>query len=157
FYVFAAGGFATFLTTFAVTFNNHTVATCCALFALYPAVRIWYDSDRRPWAFALAGFFAAFTACNELPAAAFAAALGLLLLWRAPRRTLLYFAPAAAVPVAAFLLTNYLALGQLRPAYSEFGGPWYEYEGSHWKQPPNQDKPGIDWARLKEGRAVYAL
>lgn len=108
------------------------------------------------WSFALAGFFAAFTAAMELPATSLAVALLFLLLWLAPRRTLFFFVPAAAVPVAAFLGTNYLAIGQLRPAYSEFGGPWYEYEGSHWKPAePGQEKRGIDFAQ--ENKAVYAF
>jgi hypothetical protein len=152
-YVLAAGCFATFLTTFATTLNNHSVAACSALFALYPFVQIWYAGRRGLGLFLAAGFFAAFTAVNELPAASLAAALLLLLLFRAPARTLLLSVPAAAVPVAAALFTNYLAIGQLRPAYSEFGGPWYEFDGSHWKL---MDR-GIDWAYLSEGRAVYAF
>jgi hypothetical protein len=100
-----------------------------------------------------AGLFAGFTAVNELPAASFALALLLLLLFRAPARSLLLSVPAAAIPVAAALATNYLAIGQLRPAYSEFGGRWYEYAGSHWKLVDR----GIDWAYLSESRAVYAF
>ena len=49
-------------------------------------------------------------------------------------------------------------MGQLRPAQSEFGSPWYEYEGSHWKpNPPEYPKTGIDWAKLRESRAQYAM
>jgi hypothetical protein len=71
---------------------------------------------------------------------------------------LAFFASAAAVPLAAFLLTNYLAIGQLRPAYSEFGGPWYEFEGGYWRKPAaGVQKRGIDWARQKESRATYAV
>src|SRR5206468_1969362 len=98
--------------------------------ALYCTLRICDTGDAAPsparaWALhVVAGLCAGFTVCNELPALAFAAGLFLLLLWRSPARTLLAFAPAAALPLAALLLTNYLALGQLRPAYSEFGGPW---------------------------------
>src|SRR5205807_9092692 len=111
------------------------------LFALYPVLRI-LEGRGRSLDFALAGLFAAFTACMELPAAAFAVGLGGILLWLAPRRTLLCFVPAAIVPVAAFFLTNYIAVGQWRPAYSEFGGPWYEYEGSHWRRPnPGEVRP----------------
>jgi hypothetical protein len=102
--------------------------------------------------FPVAGFFAAFTACNELPAASFAVALFLLLLWRAPSRTLTGFLPAALVPVAAFFLTNYLAIGELNPAYEKFGGPWYNYEGSYWNK-----TVGIDAAGAQEGRAVYTF
>jgi hypothetical protein len=159
-YVFVAAAFATLVTTFAITFNNHSVATYSALFALYPALRLWEAGPAigPTRYFVLAGFFAAFTACNELPATAFACLLGLALLWRAPLRTLLWFVPAAAVPVAAFLITNYLAIGQLRPAYDEFGSPWYEYEGSHWRKPvPGETRGGIDWARRQETQADYAF
>jgi len=158
-YVFAAASFATLVTTFVVTLNNHLVATYTALFALYPALRIWSrQSSPSALLLVLAGFFAGLTACNELPAMAFAVLLGLTLLQRAPGRTLAFFVPAAAVPVAAFFVTNYLAIGQLRPAYDEFGTPWYGYEGSHWRQPvAGEKKSGIDWARLKETRAEYAF
>ena len=81
--------------------------------------------------------------------------LFLVLFIKSPGRTLAFFVPAALVPVAAFFLTNYLALGTWRPAYGEFGGPWYEYEGSYWGDPSRHH--GIDWARLKESEAVYAL
>jgi hypothetical protein len=81
-----------------------------------------------------------------------------LLVWWCPRRTLLLFLPAALVPIAAFFATNYIAMGQLRPAQSEFESPWYRYEGSHWNPPPEgQKKFGIDWAKHHENRAQYAM
>src|SRR5439155_3286908 len=51
----------------------------------------------------------------------------------------------------------YLALGQWRPAYGEFGGPWYEFQGSYWKIDPGQVRHGIDWAYQTESRAQYAF
>jgi hypothetical protein len=155
FFVLTVACFGTFVTTFSVTLNNHTVAAWSALFALYAAVRIWSRSaeEHTPfYLFPVAGFFAGFTACNELPAAAFAVALFLLLLWRAPGHTLAGFLPALLVPVAAFFLTNYLAIGELNPAYEKFGGPWYDYEGSYWRR-----ARGIDTAGSQEGRGVYAF
>src|SRR5207237_2667242 len=107
-YIFAAGCFATFVTTFAITFNNHSVAACCALFALYPVLRICYRDQRAAGLFLAAGFFAGFTAVNELPAASFAVAVLLLLFFQSPGRTLLLSVPAAALPVAAALWPNYL-------------------------------------------------
>jgi hypothetical protein len=177
FYVLAAAAFATMVSLFANTFNNHSIATYCVLFALYPVIKIWEGSRPElaygwplheppqqpvgkpsPLYFVAAGFFAGFAVCNELPAAAFAAALGLTLLVWHPTRTLAFFVPAALLPLAAFVITNYEAVGQLRPAYSEFGGPWYQYEGSHWQPPaPGKTKPGIDWAGGKETRAEYAF
>jgi hypothetical protein len=156
-YVFLAACFGTLVTPFLVTFNNHTLAACCALFALYPILSLERGTSPSPVRLAVSGLFAAWTACIDLPATAFAATwlAGLLYVW--PRQTLAWFVPAAALPMAAFFLTNYLALGRLTPAYGEFGGPWYEYEGSHWKPDPNKPKRGIDWAKLKESRAEYAF
>jgi Zn-dependent protease with chaperone function len=50
-----------------------------------------------------------------------------------------------------------LAVGRLRPAYSEFGGPWYEFEGSYWHIAAGQVKHGIDWAYQTEGRGTYGF
>jgi len=160
-FVLSAACFGTFVTTFSTTLNNHTVAAWSALFALYAAMRIWSPQAqglqplglRAPFfLYPVAGFFAAFTACNELPAAAFAVALFLMLLWESPKRALAGFLPAALVPVAAFFLTNYLAIGELNPAYEKFGGPWYDFLGGYWSQPK-----GIDIAGKNEPRDIYAL
>ena len=47
--------FGTLVTPFIVTFNNHTVATFSALFALYAAVQIWYGGEQKPAAYFWAG------------------------------------------------------------------------------------------------------
>jgi hypothetical protein len=157
-FVVAAACFATLVTPFLITLNNHTLATSSVVVAVYAVVRILSDPDGRHWRwFTVAGFFAGFTAVNELPAAAFAAGLALLLLVRSPRQTLLAFAPAALLPVAALLVLNYAELGTWKPAYSKFGGPWYEYEGSHWRPRPDHQQRGIDWAKTKEGKGAYAF
>ncbi len=165
-YIVMAGAFATLVTPFLITFNNHTVATFYVMAAWYALLRIWWylsvaTWEKPPWyLFASAGFFSAFAACNELPALAFAVAVFGILLWYRPGRTLLWFVPAAAVPAVAFLATNYLAVEQWRPAYSEFGSPWYEYEGSHWRKAKlaeGRPTPGIDFARTQESQAQYAL
>lgn len=203
--VLTAACFGTLLMPFMSTFNNHTPAACCALFALYPALLIWdrrrdaetqrraqaekfyadtereadesteilerdeTDSQAEPvsasppplsasapgWQFALCGFFAGLTASLELPAAAFAAALFLLLAYRDPKRTLLFFVPVGLIPVAAFLITNYMAVGMWTPIYAKFGTEWYEYVGSHWRVEPGETKSGIDF--LKEPKPLYAF
>jgi len=49
-------------------------------------------------------------------------------------------------------------MGQWRPAYSEFGSPWYTYEGSHWRIFEGMVRRGIDWARYNgETRATYTF
>ena len=92
-FVVCAATLGTMLNTFAVVLNNHTVAAVSAAVALYAAVRIAADGERRLRYFALAGFAAALTAADELPALTLLAFLGLLLLWRAPRQTLIAFVP----------------------------------------------------------------
>lgn len=173
FYVLAAAAFGTMLTPFQITFNNHTIATYCVLFALVSVLDIWTQRREYPFAqprrlsFAAAGLFVAFAACNELPALALTAALFAIFFAYYPGRTLLYFAPAAIVPLAAFLAVNYAAVGQLRPVQSEFPSAfappptsptWYEFEGSHWRRPnPGEVRNGIDFARYKETRLDYAF
>jgi hypothetical protein len=178
-YVVAAGCFATFLTPFLVTLNNHTVATCSAIFAIYSMVRVWDLSGkesetptredeqppaqlpfRRPFSKQIgfhalaAGLFAGWTACTELTATSFAVALLALLVVRGPKLAAPFFLFAAAIPVAAFFLTNYLAIGELAPAYSKLDSPWYQYAGSYWTNTEGQ-KHGIDWAT--EGKGLYAF
>jgi len=146
-----AGAFGTFLLVFNATLNNHSAAAFSAFFAIYQYIRIEDEDRPSPWRFAAAGFFGAFAACNELPAALFGALLFALVLARSPRGTLLYFVPAAAVPLAAFLATQYLAFGQFRPVYEEFGTKSYTYEGSYWNTPLE-----YDWFnKFPESKAVY--
>ncbi len=160
-FVVAIATLGTFLTTFAVVLNNHVVAAVSAAVALYALVRIWCDGERRARYFALAGLAAAFTAANELPATALLALVALMLLWRAPRPTLLAFLPAAALVAAAFFATNYIAHDSLRPPYLHRTGPddnWYAYSytvGGQERQSYWLDPQGID--RGEPSRADYAL
>jgi hypothetical protein len=146
-----AAAWGTQLFVFDQTLNNHTVAAYSAFFAIYAFLRIWNEGVRSAWAFASAGFFGAFCACNELPAALFGLLLFGLLFVRFPRETMLYFAPAAAIPCAAFLATQYVAMGTFKPAYEEFGTKSYEYYGSYWTTPLE-----FDWFnKHPEPKSVY--
>lgn len=159
-----SAAWGTQLIIFNSTLNNHSVAAYSAFFAVYALMRIWeappplaYAEEdvpppRTPYgAYAAAGFWGAFAACNELPAAAFGILLFLCVLARSRRATLLAFVPAAAIPCIAFLATLYLSTGGFKPFYSEFGGPAYNYEGSYWVTPLE-----MDWFDLhKEPWYVY--
>ncbi|MEZ6071330.1 MAG: hypothetical protein R3C10_13925 [Pirellulales bacterium] len=159
-FVVAMAAFGTFLSTFAVTLNNHIPGAVCAAIALVAAYRIWRDDERRIVYFAVCGVFAAMTAACELPALSFTAALSAALLWKAPRETLLGFLPGMALVAVAFFGTNYAAVGSLRPPYMHRGegDNWYDYEyevngrvrQSYWK-----DRQGVD--RGEPSRAKYAL
>src|SRR5262249_48899307 len=67
-FAMAAATMGTFLNTFAVVLNNHTVAAVSVTVAVYMLVQIMFDGERRWWCFAIAGLAAAFTASEELPA-----------------------------------------------------------------------------------------
>ncbi len=159
-FVVAAAAFGTFLTTFAVVVNNHLIAAVCATAAVYAVVPIWHDGQRRIRYFLFAGFFGALMAAFELPALALFAAISLVLLWKAPRQTLLAYVPAAVVVAAAFFATNWIAHGTLTIPYMHTSpnDNWYDYTfqrngkeiESYWRHPT-----GIDVG--EKSRAVYAL
>lgn len=154
-FVVVAACFGTLVTPFLNTFNNHTVATFTALVALYAVVRV-LEEGGPGWSI-LAGLMAGLTVANETPAAAYAVGLLLVLAFRRPGPTLALFLPAVIVPIAALLICNYHELGEWGLAYGKFGGPWYEYEGSHWIAVPGYERRGIDFSRYREPWSAYAL
>jgi hypothetical protein len=153
FFSLFAAAWGTYLFAFSQTLNNHTVAAWSVLFALFALARILADGSRRPIHFAMAGFFGAFAACNELPAALYAVLLSMILIGVDFRRGLLFFLPAAALPVIAFLATQFLAFGQFTPVYEEFGTKSYTYEGSYWNAPLEFDYLNVE----PEPGGVYLL
>jgi hypothetical protein len=144
-FVMTCATFGTFLSTFAVTINNHLTAAVAAAIALDSALRIWYDGERRLRWFFLAGLFTAFTAANELPALALFAAVFVGLLYKAPGGTLAAFLPGALIVAAAAEGTNYLAHHSWTPAYAHRTADdnWYDYQfirngkvrDSYWSKP----------------------
>jgi hypothetical protein len=143
-FVLIASAFGTYLLPYTQTLNNHTIGAFTAFFALYQFLRIWDEGDLAGWRFAAAGFFAGFTASTELPALAFPALIGPLLLVRYPRQTLLFFLPGLIVPLAAFVGAQYVEFGigkNFIPylPYESFGSKEYSYEGSIWDTPLELD------------------
>lgn len=162
-FVVAAACFGTLLTTFAVTLNNHIVGATSAAVAIYFFVQIARSQQPRGWHFLACGLAAAFTAANELPAAAFLALLGLILLVHDWKRTLIWGVPGVLVVAAAFFTTNYIAHNSLRIPYmhrseTDPDDNWYFYtyekDGrtikSYW-----QDRQGID--KGEESKLTYAF
>jgi hypothetical protein len=150
----ACGG--TFLMTFIQSLNNHVPAACFVMFAIYPLLsKRGQPATDSPSKLFLSGFFVGMAATLEMPALALGAALFVPLLIARPGRTLLFFLPGMLIPAVGFFLTNYLALGQFLPAYTEFGGPWYNYPGSYWARLGTPLAKGIDFA--DETKDVYAF
>ncbi len=142
----AIAAFGTLLTPFLMTLNNHTVAAASTTFAIYALIRILQSDDesRQSWSFALCGFSVAWTAANELPAFLLVAIAFVLTYRCSARKTLLFFVPAAAIPLIAFVASNVLATGSLKPTYADYGTDKYRFviDGvpSYWMNPQGVDR-----------------
>lgn len=155
YFVVVAGAFAGMTWPFLVSLNNHTPAVTTATLALWATMRIVLLGPR-PWLFAVGGLAAGLTFTFELPALSLAAGLFVYLAWKHPREAFTYFLPLAVLPIAVQVAGDYIQAGRLSPVYSEFTGPWYRYEGSHWRVPEGlPPKRGIDFAA--EPKEVYAF
>jgi hypothetical protein len=146
--VLLTAAFGTFLSPFLITLNNHTPAAVSAMFTLWAVWPIWSatrDENTPPiWRYAVAGLFAAWTTCNELPAFPFSIVIALVCLRSSPVRTLTAFTLAALVPLVGFFVTTYASTGSPLPFYTKFGTDAYRYvhEGipSYWMEPTGIDR-----------------
>ncbi len=125
YFVVAVAGWGTFLTTFAVTLNNHLPAATTAMATVWLADRMMRYPDRSLWSRGFwAGIFAALTVAFELPAASLAGIVALIVLYRTRGGFFAGFVPAAALVAAVVVGLNWWAHGTWRPAYSFRGdGP----------------------------------
>jgi hypothetical protein len=139
-FTFAAASLATFVTTFSVTLNNHSLCACMLVFALAAAVPIWQDRGQW-WHYLLAGLFFALTAAGELPALAMFALAVAGLAWKSPRMTAIHFVPPAILVAAAAISTNYYAHGDWRTPYAHRqDGPVLGMLPDALAAPLNEDK-----------------
>ncbi len=123
YFVVAAAGFGTYLSSFAVSLNNHLPAAVGVMVAVYCIAEIYRnvlvgEKVLRWRDFFLAGLFSAFAASCDLPALSFLACAAVLCLMKSPMKTLFAFVPAALVVAAGMFGTNYLAHGDWKPAYA---------------------------------------
>lgn len=140
-YCTLAAALGTYLTPYCVTLTSHTVAGFCCMATIYV---VWRISRGRPtgsplrsdgaW-FALAGLLAGLLPALDLLATPFCVGVFVTLLWIDPARTTRCFVPAALVPIAAFLLTNWLVMDTVVPAYAFKSTELYHYPGSFWENP----------------------
>jgi hypothetical protein len=128
----------TYLTSYCITLNNHTVASFSVFFALYGAYQIWIKGKKDSHLFVLTGLFAGFAAVNELPAVSFLVLLSAGFLWKLPRQTLRFFVPLALLPIVGHFVTNYIAIGSFKPAYANMSA--YDFPGSYWKIDPQSGR-----------------
>ncbi len=118
YFVMAAAGWGTFLTTFAVTLNNHLPAATTAMATIWLADLIVRQPGKNVWSRCFwLGLWAATTVAFELPAAALFGIVALVVSIRA-WRGLATFLPAAALVGAVIVGLNFWAHNTWRPAYS---------------------------------------
>ncbi len=129
---------------FLVTLNNHTPAFVGVIVCVWALNHVLTDGQNRGWLYAVVGLSAAATCCVELPAAALGVMVFILLFRRSPRQTLLWFLPAALLPLVAFFITNVAATGSWKPFYMFYGTDKYRFvhEGvpSYWIDPQGLDQ-----------------
>lgn len=136
--------FATLLTPFSVTLNNHSVA---AVGAMLTIVSLWeiLRTDRAHWVwFLVCGFSSAWTCTHELPAALLGIFTFLVACRKSFPKTILAYVPASVIPLAFFFATNWLATGGWKPAYADYGTEKYRFvvDGvpSYWMEPKGVDQ-----------------
>ena len=117
-FVITCATWGTFLTTFAVTLNNHSPAAISGLLAVAVMLGIWRGAVSSFGWYALAGSCAAFAAANELPALSLFALLAVAAWWTDWRKTLLGFVPPALIVGAAFAGTTVIAHNSWKPPYA---------------------------------------
>ena len=145
-FVLSIAAFGTLLTPFLMTLNNHTVAAASITFAIWGLLNILTkESPSLPaWPFLLTGFASSWAAANEVPALLFLAIAFLLAFRQSARLTLLYFLPAATIPLLALIVTNRISTGSWKPVYADYGTDKYRFviDGipSYWMQPHGVDR-----------------
>lgn len=114
----AASCFGTFVTTYSVTLNNHTVAAISLVVAIAVSLPIFRSDCRAWWRYAVAGLSFGFLAANELPALSLLVLAGFGLAWISPLKTCAGFVPGALLVAGAAFGTNLLAHGDWRTPYA---------------------------------------
>lgn len=145
--VFGIAASTSMLNPFLTTLNNHTPAATSLMFCLAALIRIETSKKKTDAAaakdFAIVGFTAALVCCFELPAALFGLLTFFAVMRNSFRKTLVAYAPAALVPLAAFFITNIICTDGIKPFYAYYGTEKYEYvhEGvpSYWVSPKGID------------------
>ncbi len=157
-FMVAAACFATFLSTFCVTINNHLPAAACTAAVLYLAMSMILTGKFRLENTFLIGLLSMFTVINELPSLSFLCCIFVAILLYLPWKTdfrhcvqhLLLYGFGLLVTLTPVLGTNFIAHHSFRPPYMHRspGDNWYEYTyttangrevQSYWQDPKGLD------------------
>lgn len=139
--------FSTQVFGFAATFNNHVPAACFLFIAVALALDILrYSAPAGAPRLLAFGFFGGLAIAFDMPTGVFVALAALALLRAAPRRTLIWAALGAALPLGAHLALTFHTTGSLLPV--QLSAENYLFESSYWRNPR-----GVD--ALHEPKAIY--
>ena len=116
--VILVAGLGTFLSTFAISLNNHLPAAIAVSAVIFCGIQVKDQQARGLGWYVVAGLASAFAVSNELPALSFFCLAALAFLLMCPRLFLLGFLPAAGLVASAHFGTNWQAHGSWRPAYA---------------------------------------
>lgn len=125
-YVLVAAGFGTYITTFAVTLNNHIFAVMSILWGMIALFRIMAaqstgastsSASHHPW-FVVLGLSSGFAVANELPALAWTCLMVAVSFVYSREQTIRFMLPTIAVIALAYFGTNLIAHRTLRMPYS---------------------------------------
>jgi hypothetical protein len=141
--------FCTQLLPFAPQLINHIPGASLCMGAIYLGLGLFEGKlTPTPWRFALFGLLGGLTHAVDLPLTIFIAALGVALLYRFPKETLLWGGLGMLPPLAVHFYVLYITTGMPLPVQTR--KDLYLYEGSPWLAPV-----GIDG--LKETKLYYAF
>ena len=117
-YLMGCAVFATFVTTFAISLNNHLPAVVAVSVALYALVVIWTRQSESAGWFFLCGLMSVLAAAFELPALSFLVMALTMCMLRSVSKTLYAFLPPVLLVIAAFFMTNHTAHNTWQPPYA---------------------------------------
>ena len=157
--VIATAAWGTYLTSFAITLNNHLVAAAAVMLTVSSYLRTEDADHPGPLDWLSCGFWSAFAVTNELPALSWLGVLLLRLGWRDPVRTAKFFVPAAALVLGVSTWTNWYAHHSVFPAYAHRqpggdwqSGNWYVYPQSYWLP---ENRRGVDQGEPSVGTYAW--
>ena len=144
--IFAAC-FATLAAGFSITINNHVPAAALLMSGFYLAVGLGNAKLKpTPIRFVLAGLVTGLLPTVDLPGMFFSILCWVYLVWKFPKKTLVWFSIGAVPPLLVHFCLNHAASGSLLPVYLQ--KHLYDYEGTYWRTPK-----GVD--ALREPKWLY--
>lgn len=118
FYTFAAACWGTYVTTFAVTLNNHHFAVIAVYWTMFALVSIRRNPVAAKGWYVVLGLAGGFAFANELPALAWLVVVSILGVWWNFERACRWMLPALLVVMLAYFGTNLIAHRTLKMPYT---------------------------------------